>query len=141
MKKFKIIRIGLAVFGSIAAGIGGALLLAPVAFEASAGVVLAQDVGLLNEFRAFGGMLLVSGIIILSGAIIPKLIYISVLWSCLVYSSIGLSRLLGITIDGAPGESLVSAMLIELVIGLISLGILFKLRKQHREATHDFLVL
>ena len=141
MKKFKIIRIGLAVFGFIAAGIGGALLLAPVAFEASAGVVLAQDVGLLNEFRAFGGMLLVSGIIILSGAIIPKLIYISVLWSCLVYSSIGLSRLLGITIDGAPGESLVSAMLIELVNGLISLGILFKLRKQHREATHDFLVL
>ena len=134
MKTYKFIRILLAVFGFLATSIGGALLFNPVTFEALAGLMLDPDVNLISEFRSFGGLLMVSGIIIALGAISPKLTYLSVWCSCLVYSSIGLSRLIGIIIDGIPAESMLLAMFVELVIGVVCLGILLKLRRQRHLA-------
>lgn len=67
MEKFKAVKILLFISGIVALAIGVSLLFATVAFEASAGIELGQDINLLSELRAPGGALLVAGIIILLG--------------------------------------------------------------------------
>jgi len=109
--------------GLIGAGIGAGLLLDPVAFEASAGIVLGQDPNLLSEVRAPGGALFGLGVMILLGAFLPRLAFTSALVSTVVFGSYGLARLLGVALDGAPGASLVAAMAVELLIAAFGLWV------------------
>ncbi len=44
----------------------------------------------------------------------------------LVYGSFGLSRLVGLSLDGVPSNSLLMATVIELVVAAIGLGILWR---------------
>ena len=129
MQKIKFIRLALILFGIIGIGIGSALLFFPVAFESSVGIVLAADSSLLSEMRAFGGILLVGGIIIMFGAFNSKITYLSLVLACLLYLSIGLSRLVGMIVDGMPSESLVSATIVELIIGAICLWLILTGKK------------
>ena len=126
MKKNRFVKILLIVSGIIGIGIGFALLFFPVAFEASAGIHLGEDVNLLSETRSPGGVLLVGGVIILLGAFISKLTYTSIQLSSLIYLSYGLSRIVSIIFDGIPNESLIIALAIELLVGLISLFVLIR---------------
>lgn len=128
MEKLKPVKILLVISGITAIGIGAALLFAPVAFEASAGIELGEDINLLSELRAPGGTLLVAGVIILLGAFISTLTFLSTVLSSLFYLSYGISRIYGILVDGVPSESLVIATLAELVIGALSLFAFIKLR-------------
>jgi hypothetical protein len=133
MENSKLVKAFLVVSGTIGTAIGGALLFVPVAFEASAGINLGANINLLSEIRAPGGTLLVAGILILLGAFISRMAYTSILLSSLFYLTYGLSRVLGIMIDGVPGESLVIATIAELIIGLISLFVLYNFKKKQHE--------
>ena len=129
----KLVKVFLVVSGAIGIVVGGALLFVPVAFEASAGINIEGNINLLSEVRAPGGTLLVAGILILLGAFISKLTYTSVMLSSLFYLSYGFSRVFSMLIDGIPGESLITATIAEIVIGLISLLIFIKLSKTQSE--------
>lgn len=135
MEKSKVVRVLLMVSGIIGIGIGGALLFVPVAFEASAGINLGEDLNLLSEIRAPGGALLSGGIIIFLGAFIPKLTHMSLVLSSLFYLSYGFSRVLSMMIDGIPHNSLLSATIIEIIIGLLSLFLLCKFGKPQHDAS------
>lgn len=121
MKKSKLVKALLILSGITGMGIGGALLFAPVDFEASAGIQLGQDINLLSELRAPGGTLLVAGILIILGAFNSGMTFISILLSTLFYLSYGISRIFSMLIDGVPNESLVMAAILEMVIGSLSL--------------------
>lgn len=128
MEKSKLVKALLFVLGITGVGIGGALLFVPVAFEASAGIHLEQDVNLLSELRAPGGTLLITGILIMLGAFNPRMAFISILLSTLFYLSYGASRVFSILVDGIPNDSLVIATIIEIVIGSLSLFVFINLR-------------
>lgn len=130
MEKIKFIRIALFLFGIIATGIGGALLFFPVSFEASAGIVLDKNISLLSEIRAYGGMIVSGGIIVLLGGFFEKLLRLSSGVSSLFYLSLGLSRIVSLFIDGIPSEALVIACIAEIIIGLASLFMFLKIGKQ-----------
>lgn len=130
MEKSRLVQAFLIISGTIATGIGGALLIAPVAFEASAGIDLGKNINLLSEVRASGGTLLAAGILITSGAFIPGITLFSILLSCLFYLSYGLSRVLSMLIDGVPDKSLVIATVAEILIGFLSLLLLFRVRQK-----------
>jgi hypothetical protein len=130
MKKSKLGKIVLLIAGVIGMGIGGAQLFMPVAFEASAGISLGENISLLSEIRAAGGALLVAGIIMLSGVFNSRLSPISIMLSSLFYLTYGLSRMLSMMMDGIPSESLIIAAITEIVIGLMSTFVLLQLRKQ-----------
>ena len=121
----------LIVSGLIGIAIGSSLLFTPVSFEASAGITLGTDINLLSEIRAPSGVLLIGGIVILLGAFVSKLTDIAIILSGLIYTTYGLSRLVGIFFDGLPNEPLLMAMIVEFVIGSISLTVLvFRLRNK-----------
>lgn len=110
-------------------GIGAAILFAPVAFEASAGISLGNDVNLLSEIRSPGGSLLAGGAMILIGAFVSRFRHTAVLLAALFYLSYGAGRLISLILDGVPHVSLLMAGGAELLIGGLSLAVLIKLRQ------------
>lgn len=129
----KSVKALLVVSGLTGIIIGSGLLFAPVSFEASAGIDLGTNINLLSEVRAPGGALLVAGVLILLGAFITKLAYTSILLSCLFYLSYGFSRVFSMIVDGVPNESLVTATLVEIVVGGLSILILVNYRKNQSQ--------
>ncbi len=119
----------LAISGITAIVIGGALLFVPAAFQASAGITLADNINLLSETRAPGGSLLSAGILIALGALSSRMVRTSLLISSLFYLSYGAARVLGMIVDGIPHNTLVAATGYEIVIGLLSLFMLLKVRR------------
>jgi hypothetical protein len=87
MKKLISVKIFLFVTGMIGVIIGASLLLTPIAFEASAGIHLENEVNILSEVRAPGGTLMAAGIMIVSGAFISGMIYISIILATLIHAS------------------------------------------------------
>ena len=123
------LKILLLAGGTIATGIGAALLLAPVWFQASAGITLGPDPNLLSEMRAQGAVLLGTGAIILAGAFVQSLAFTATLLATVFFLAYGLARTLGVVLDGLPGSSLVAATGIELVIGALSFAALLRYRE------------
>ncbi len=130
-------KIFLVVSGLIGIVIGGALLFFPVAFHASSGISLGDNVNLLSETRAPGGTLVAAGALIALGAFNPRTAPTSFLISSLFYLSYGVSRLYSLFVDGIPHSSLVVAMGCEIAIGLLSLFVLLKANK-HRPVSGRF---
>ena len=127
-------RILLAVSGTTGLTIGLAILFRPHAFLASSGISLGTDASLLSEIRAPGGLLLLCSLVALGGAIRQTLMQTGLVFSALIYSTYGLSRLVSIVLDGMPSPSLQLAALIELVIGALSLFALLQHGKISGEA-------
>ena len=105
------------IAGLTAAGVGMAILFTPVAFNATAGVILGDNVNLLNETRASGGALLASSVLVLCGVFIARLAFTAALVSTFLYGGYGLSRLLSMLLDGVPDIGLIQVTIFELVIG------------------------
>ncbi|MCR6640994.1 MAG: DUF4345 domain-containing protein [Sporocytophaga sp.] len=133
MEKLISVKIFLFVTGMVGVIIGASLLLTPIAFEASAGIHLENEVNILSEVRAPGGTLMTAGILIASGAFISGVTYLSIILAALFYLSYGLSRTISILLDGLPSDTLIIATVSEIIIGLISLYILFKFPKPEYE--------
>lgn len=119
MKNSALTRITLAVSGLIATGVGVGVLFMPHAFHAPAGIVLGDDVNLLNEMRSSGGVVLASGLFILLGAIRAKMAFFALVVSTTMYLSYGLSRVVSLVADGVPGSSMLQILALELFIGTL----------------------
>lgn len=128
MKNSKVLKVILFISGLIAIGTGATILTMPVAFYTASGINLNGDVSLLNEVRASGGALLACGLLITLGAFVVKLTFTSAVISSLLYLSYGLSRMMSMIIDGLPADTLIQAVILELVIGLVCVVALMKFR-------------
>ena len=123
-------KVFLALSGLIAAGIAVAIWTVPDAFYGSYGIDLGGDVNLINELKAPAGVLFVAGLAILAGAFRARYTSMSMKVAAILYLSFGVSRIASFVIDGMPGESIVSAALLEILIGAIALfGLLAQQRK------------
>lgn len=106
------------VSGLVGSVIGAAILVAPVEFHATAGIVLGESASLRNEMRASGGALLASGLFVVAGAFRADLTFAAVLLAAMTYLAFGLSRVLSIVVDGAPDDMLVVVAALEIAWGL-----------------------
>jgi len=130
MENSKILKIILFLLGLPLIVFGAWRLTMPVAFYDFSGLILGSDIGVLSEARGAGGMILVSGILILLGAFSARLRFTSTVLSILVFLSFGFARLLGIAIDGMPGEKLIQGIIGEFVMGSIGVFAFLKYRKK-----------
>ena len=118
MQSSKFLQVVLCLTGGIAIAIGGLILRSPAEFYALNQIDIGGNVNLLSEIRAPAGALFSSGVLIFIGAFVSQLTFTSIVLATLVYLSYGLSRLLGMAIDGIPVASLVWSDGIEIVLGL-----------------------
>lgn len=135
MKKQKALKATLIISGLIGLYIGVEILFSPVSFYATSGIDLGSNISLLNEIRAPGGALLLSSVLIIMGAFVPRLTFTSITLSTLLYLSYGLSRVLSMLVDGRPAEILIYVSIVEIVIGLVCAFMLAKLLAYEQKKT------
>lgn len=124
----------LIVSGLLAATIGTALLIAPVAFHAASGTDLGRDANLLSEIRAPGGALLVLGMLMLVGAFDAAFHRSALTIGAAVFLAYGLARVVSLVLDGLPADGLLLALVIELAIGAACL--MTRLRMRAADTPH-----
>jgi len=107
------------VSGLVGVAIGAAILVAPVEFHATAGIVLGESASLRNEMRASGGALLASGLFVVAGAFRSSLTFAAILLAAMTYLAFGLSRAFSIVVDGVPDDLLVVVSALEIAWGLV----------------------
>ena len=113
----------LALAGLLLLSIGGAILLVPHAFHGNNGIELGTDPTFLSEVRAPGGLLAGSAILALASVFRPDLRALATQLLVLVYGSFGIARLASIVLDGMPADSIIGAMITELVVAAIGVAI------------------
>ena len=117
-RRFNVILLVLAL---VLVVFGGWRLVDPIGFYTFSGLELSDDAGLLSEVRGAGGIIMVTGLVVGLGAFRHAWSRTSVLLAAVVFLSLGLARLLGIALDGSPGDGVIQGMAIELVFGGLAL--------------------
>jgi len=128
VKNSKVLKVILVIAGVVGMVVGGANLFVPVAFNASSGIDLGDNINLINEMRASGGGLLLSGFVILLGAFVSRLSFTSTLLATILYLGYGFSRVFSIMIDGMPSDELIQVLVFEIFVGLLALYAFLKYR-------------
>lgn len=122
--------------GLILLVIGGSILFTPQVFYAGDGILLGRDPSLLSEIRAPGGLLTGSALVILTGLFLPQLRSLALMLAVLVYGSFGLSRLVGLALDGAPSQNLVIATGVELTVATMGLLLAYQQSREDLTKAH-----
>lgn len=122
----------LATASLIALGVGAAAFAAPIPFYEQYGIELAEDASALNETRAAGAAVLALGALIGVGAVRPRWAAASAVAGATVFSAYGLARLFSAAVDGAPASGLISAAVVEVVVGAACLAAWLWLRRSAR---------
>ncbi len=124
-----ITRLVLVFSAVIAVAIAATILFAPDAFYSGYGLEVAGNATLANELKAPAGMLLAAGLLMFAGVFRSELAVVSLATATLVYLSYGLGRVLSIAIDGLPHNGMVSAAVVELVVGAVCLATFLRVRR------------
>lgn len=114
-------RMLLLLSGVLLAGIGFGVLFVPESFAAANGMALPNGSDFLSEYRAPGGMLLLSGVFMVYAAARKRAMQAGLGLAALIYGSYGLSRAVGCVVDGLPSAALTQAMVLELIVGALCL--------------------
>ena len=115
-----LVRTQLHVNGWVAVLIGSFITLDPASMLAPYGLQSELSAGLLSELRAPGGLLVCSGLVIVSCAVRPGNAHNGLLLSIMVFGGYGAARLLAILIDGLPPTEIQLATAIEVVLCALS---------------------
>ncbi|BDD03603.1 DUF4345 domain-containing protein [Aureibacter tunicatorum] len=118
MRNSKVLKTYLILSGILLMVLGGATLSVPVEFKAGSGIDIAENINIINDSRAFGALLLGVSIVSLLGAFRCSLSYTSTLLASLLFTSLGIGRLISILADGMPVDGLVKATGLELILGI-----------------------
>ncbi len=119
----------LALAGIVAIAIAATILLAPGAFYSGYGIDVAGNPTLANELKAPSGALLVAGIVMFAGVVRRSWLAPALATAAIVYLSYGFGRFISIALDGMPHTGMVSAAVIEVVIGALCANALLRIRR------------
>ena len=128
MKNSNVLKGILILLGLNLTVLGSWRVIDPIAFFEFSGMILSNDVGLLNEARGAGGAVVGFGILILLGAFNRKLSYTSTIAAIVLYLGFGVARVIGFVLDGNPGEMILQGIIGEFVFGLVGVFALIKYR-------------
>jgi len=121
----KLVKTQLHVNGWVAVLIGSFIIMDPASMLSSYGLQSELSAGLLSELRAPGGLLLVSGLVIVSCAARPSTVRSGLLLSIMLYGGYGSVRLLAMLLDGLPPVQIQLAAAIEVCLCVLSAGSLY----------------
>ena len=127
----------LGVSGLMLLAIGLSVLFNPVTFAATNGFELPAAPSALSEFRAPGGVLVVSAIVILLSLVHRHRLQLGLMLAALIYGSYGVARLVSIWLDGLPSKALTQATFVELLVGSICLLMVYWLERAGTDLAHD----
>jgi len=121
-------RVVLAVLALVLGAIGAASAIAPAAFYDSFGIRVDGQAALANELRATGAALFLLALAITVGAVWTRWAFVSAVVGALVAAGYAGGRGISALVDGAPGESVVIAGIVELVLAVAAIGVAVRTR-------------
>ena len=127
----KFVKVVLLTAGITALIVGSCLLFIPVTFQASAGIELGNDPGLLSEMRGPGALILASGVGMIAGAFVIEITLTALILSLVLYGAYGIARMLSLVVDGIPDTTIVAAMVAELIFAIASTFALISFRTKN----------
>ena len=130
-------RAVLALSGALLGSIGGAILVSPTAFLAMSHVVIDNDPGLLSELTAPSVMLILTGALMILGALRTRFANLALSAGALVYGSYGVGRLVSMALHGLPSQSLIVAAVVELAVAAVLVAL--RLNAQRRRLSKPVL--
>ena len=130
-------RAVLALSGALLGSIGGAILVSPTAFLAMSHVVIDNDPGLLSELTAPSVMLILTGALMILGALRTRFADLALSAGALVYGSYGVGRLVSMALHGLPSQSLIVAAVVELAVAAVLVAL--RLNAQRRRLSKPVL--
>ena len=111
----------LALSGLLLSFVGVSRLGNPVnAYLKNSGITLSTDVDLLNEMRGVSGVMLMGGLLILLGMLLPQLTFSSHLVASLLFLGFAIGRILSVQVDGRPNKQIAQGLIFELVFGALN---------------------
>ena len=127
MEIFKIVI--LALTGLFLLFVGAMRLSNPIkTYLKNSGIKLENDVNLLNEMRGVSAVMLLGGVIISLGTLIPQLTITSFIVAILIFIGFAIGRVLSMVLDGKPNKQLIQGIIFELVFGFLNvLGLTYTL--------------
>ena len=126
-------RVFLVISGAIALLIGITILFVPHALFATNQIALGTDPNLLSEIRAPGGLLIALGLVMGLGGCLRRCERAGLFTAAIAFLSYGVSRLISVAIDGPPATSLLFALAIELIVGLVAVLLLIPTRARRSQ--------
>ncbi len=130
MKSSKILKTYLIFSGVFLIFFGGATLLMPLELKASFGVIIPQDINVLNDIRAYSALGLAIGILAILGAFKPKLTYTASLVVFIQFLALGFGRSLSMLLDGIQVEG-IPGIANEFFLGIIGAILFIKYQKKN----------
>lgn len=128
MKNSIVLKIILALCGLAFLVAGGVALFNPEGFTLRNGIDITGNLGLYNDYRGMGGLLLGGGILIILGVIHARMRFTSTVVAAVLYSVFTLGRLLSIIQDGTPVDGLVKATIVEGILAVLAVFALVMFR-------------
>lgn len=117
-------RAVLAGSGAILGIIGGAIMFAPQTFLATSEVFIDRDPGLISEITAPTGILVLTSLLMMLGAVNARFANAGLISGGIVYGSYGLSRLISMGLHGTPSDTLIVVAGFELAVAALLVGLL-----------------
>ena len=133
MKNSKVLKGILIILGLNLVVLGSWRVIDPIAFSKFSGMILSADAGLLSEARGAGGAIVGFGLLIMLGAFKRKLAYTSTIVAVIVYLGYGIARVIGLVVDGNPGDKVLQGITGEFIFGLLAVFALIKLVKNSKD--------
>ena len=123
-------KLYLLVAGLILTVIGGFIAFTPDLYLSQFTQSELISIDMKSEIRGMGGALFLLGFFILASAFKRRLEQTGLIVSAIVFSAFTAFRLVGIAVDGAPGQGIVVALAIEVVLMVSVVWLLLPLYKK-----------
>ena len=87
-------------------------------YAKNSGIVLGNDVSLLNELRGVSAVMLGAGVLTVLGIFIESLTFTSLAVATLIFLGFAVGRLISLKADGKPSKQIIQGIVFEIVLGL-----------------------
>lgn len=123
----------LVVSGVGLATVGGLMTFAPSALFGSNGVQIGSDPNLLSEIRGPGGVLFITGLVLIAAVMFRQLRGFASGVAAVVFLGTALGRVVSLLAEGMPAPSLQAAFGLEVILGGLCVVLAVSLRDQRAE--------
>ncbi|UTW64072.1 DUF4345 family protein [bacterium SCSIO 12741] len=120
MEIVKMATLGLS--GTLLVFVGSMRLFNPIkTYLKNSGITIDNNVDLLNEMRGVSAVMLVGGLLLFLGILLPQLAHSSFMVGALIFLGFAVGRIFGMMTDGRPNKQIVQGLGFEIVLGSANL--------------------
>ncbi|MDG1331348.1 MAG: DUF4345 family protein [Crocinitomicaceae bacterium] len=81
----------------------------------NSGIKIENEVNMLSEVRGMSTLMLLGGLIIMLGAVLPEITLTSFIVAIMLFGGVAIGRLISFGVDGKPNKQIITGLITEVV--------------------------